>query len=54
MKDADFAEMVALIFEYGTTEMDQFDHLRIGPLYVSISLELPPDHPESAYRALTP
>lgn len=54
MNDADFAEMVRLIHEYGTEAMDQFDHFRVGPLFVYIGLEPGWPGSEPIYRDLTP
>ncbi len=47
-------ELARLLYRYAETELDQWDNWRldseIGPVYVSMSMELPPDCSDQAFR----
>jgi len=53
----DFVELLAALKRYADEDMDQWELLqfssKFGSIFVSISRELPPDHPSQAYRDVT-
>ena len=55
--DDDFVALLAALKRYVDEDMDQWELLqfssKFGPIFVSISRELPPDHPNQAYRDVT-
>jgi hypothetical protein len=54
--DDEFRELVRLLHEFCSRELDQFAHWRLatdyGDVFVSILRELPPDWPPEAFDRL--
>lgn len=55
--DEDLRLLATLLHRYSSTELDQFDHWRVqtpfGSVFIALTRELPPDHPEGAYVDIT-
>ncbi|GGR76748.1 hypothetical protein GCM10010169_21150 [Micromonospora fulviviridis] len=56
--DAEIRELARLLARFASHELDQWENWRIdttrGPVFVSVSRELPPGRPEEAFRRIWP